>query len=86
MEDLDESEQEKERNFQRAALKSLSRTTSELIERPCISGNNVKQEQKNFVQLLLLTGEQHLNMPPSWCNDGMSEKKKCLTEGERRGD
>ncbi len=40
MEDLDESEQEKERNFQRAALKSLSRTASELIERTCVTGNN----------------------------------------------
>lgn len=82
MEDLDESEQEKERNFQRAALKSLSGTTSELIERPCVSGNNSERVQKNFVEQLLLTGEQHYNMPPSWCMMGYEEK--CLTEGERR--
>lgn len=48
MEDLDESEQEKERNFQRAALKSLSRTTSKLIERPCVTGNSSKQAQKEL--------------------------------------
>lgn len=70
MEDLDESEQEKERNFQRPALKSLSRTTSELIERPCVTGNNSKRAQNNFVELLFLKGEQHYNTPPSWCMMG----------------
>lgn len=73
MEGLDESEQEKERNFQRAALKSLSRTTSELIESPCVSGNNSKRAEKNFVEQLLLTGEQHYNTPPSWCITGYEE-------------
>lgn len=74
MEDLDEREQEKERNFQRAALKSLSGTTSELIERPCVSGNSSERAQKNFVEQLLLTGEQHYNTPPSWCTMGYEEK------------
>lgn len=58
MEDLDEREQGKQRNFQRATLKSLLRATGELIERLRVSGNN---SGKNFVEALLITGEQHYN-------------------------